>query len=73
VYGPAFYLFRAITAFENATTSNFTFLLTNLASLGRDYCLIVDTFEKNYSVKDPSVVREDAMRRRELPRIRAKE
>jgi hypothetical protein len=41
--GPAFYLLRAITALENAIT--FTL---NVTTLGKDYCLIVNSFEKNY-------------------------
>jgi hypothetical protein len=46
VCGPAFYLLRAITAFENAITFRI-----NVTSLGKDCCLIVNSFEKNYREK----------------------
>jgi hypothetical protein len=38
--GPAVYLLRAITAFR-----------INVTTLGKDYCLIVNSFEKNYRDK----------------------
>ena len=42
--GPVFYLLRAITALENAIT-------INLTTLGKNCCLIVNSFEKNYREK----------------------
>ena len=46
VCGPVFYLLRAITALENAITFRL-----NVTTPGRDCCLIVDSFEKNYREK----------------------
>jgi len=51
VCGPAFYLLRAITALENAITKIRLPLGINVTSLGKDCCLIVDSFEKNYREK----------------------
>jgi hypothetical protein len=45
-YGPAFYLLRAITALENTLTFRL-----NVTTLGKDCCLIVNSFEKNYRDK----------------------
>ena len=44
--GPAVYLLRAITALENAITFRL-----NVTTPGKDCCLIVNSFEKNYREK----------------------
>ena len=46
--GGAFYLLRAITAFENAITKIRHPSGINVIRLGRDYCLIVNRIEKNH-------------------------
>ena len=43
---PGLYLLRAITALENAITFGI-----NVTTLGKDCCLIVNSFEKNYRDK----------------------
>ena len=48
---PAFYLLRAITALENAITQIYLPTDINVTTLRKDCCLIVDSFEKNYSEK----------------------